>query len=350
MVLMLMMINLSMIKAKSIDDRIKLKVKGVNFPVYDPSRVPLQVVQENLAQMASVGVNAISLEVLWEQDDFQSNEVRRNYESPSDEWLEMFIRQTKLFNMNLLIKPIIEVPGNVSMYIRPSNATLWFESYSKLIVPLAMLCERNRVESLSVALEIPYVAVPIQNLPLWNNLIASVRKVYPSGKLTYASIYYHEFEKVPFWNLLDFIGIEAYYSMATTDNPHPPLEEMKRIYISQMNYLRNWVKTIQKPIIFTEIGYPSTQACATQPTVFPTRSQGCIGPIFSPNVTCQQAAYETIFSVLPSFSDILDGLYLFSWDNPSTPDYHEGGPLYSCFFTPLMKPAFKVLTSAYSNN
>jgi hypothetical protein len=47
----------------------------------------------------------------------------------------------------------------------------------------------------------------------WRALISNIRKVY-SGKLIYAANFHEEYEHVKFWDALDYIGVQAYFSLA----------------------------------------------------------------------------------------------------------------------------------------
>jgi len=329
----------------------KSVARGVNFPVYVPSLISEEVITSETDEMVKdFHLEWVSLELLWHQEDIHSNVVTSSEETPSSEWIAQYVKQVKKRNLKLLIKPIITLPSNASVYITPSNVTAWFESYTKMVLSLAQTCQENNVEALAVGLEIPFVAVPINNRNEWISLIAKVRKIY-SGKLTYAALYTREYPKIPFWDALDWIGIEAYWPLANETNINPSIPDMVNYFTNAFEEVKQWkqsnVTTRDKPLYFTELGYPSLKTAAIYPTVFPTRSEGCRGK-FSPDFELQAKCYSALFSTLPKYSDVISGLFIFSWDNPSTADYYPTGPLWACFYSPRGKPAYEIISQAYS--
>ncbi|MDG1332879.1 MAG: hypothetical protein P8P74_11160 [Crocinitomicaceae bacterium] len=105
---------------------------------------------------------------------------------------------------------------------------------------------------------------------VWRSIIRNARKYY-SGNLTMAANFdnYHE---VSFWDELDFIGINAYFSLRPVSSS--PLSD-ESIY---QELVQGWEKVFSgisefkvannlknKPIFFTEIGYTKKQDCTLAP-------------------------------------------------------------------------------------
>ena len=61
--------------------------------------------------------------------------------------------------------------------------------------------------SVGTELQIP----ALQREADWRQLIKDVRAVY-SGKLIYSANWYEEYEGIKFWDALDAIGVQAYFS------------------------------------------------------------------------------------------------------------------------------------------
>lgn len=113
---------------------------------------------------------------------------------------------------------------------------------------------------------------------LWRHLVQEVRQVY-SGRLTMAANFdnYHE---VSFWDVLDFIGINAYF----------PLRETLETPLSEAGLAASWreifgkiegfrkAHDLDQEVIFTELGYTRWQGV----TVAPWSSQGFI-PMWAPD-------------------------------------------------------------------
>lgn len=202
-----------------------------------------------------------------------------------------------------------------------------FEStYSAFILDFARLAEEKNVEMLCIGTELKSF---INARPsFWNNLIRDVRSVY-KGSVTYAANW-DNYNKVPFWDKLDFIGIDAYFPLSENETPSvedivsgwkPVLKEMQMI--SEQN---------GKPVIFTEWGFRSMPFCAFKPWET-ERSQEV-------NLQGQVNAYEGTFLALedqPWFS----GGFVWKW----FPDHSKSGGKSDNRFTPQNKPSEEVLSS-----
>jgi hypothetical protein len=165
----------------------------------------------------------------------------------------------------------------------------------------------------------------------WSHLIDSAREVY-DGKLTYAENWdcYHDF---PFWQKLDYIGINAYFPLSHEATPTVSvLEKGWKKFSGEMKALNEKEK---RPVLFTEFGYRSVDYCAREPW------DAYAGA--PKNFTAQQNAYESLFRECwnePWF----DGGFCWKWfDKNTEPDVsHETD------YTPQEKPAEEVLRQWYS--
>lgn len=105
---------------------------------------------------------------------------------------------------------------------------------------------------------------------VWRGIIANTRKLY-SGKITLASNFdnYHE---ISFWDDLDFIGINAYFSLRSIHRTpisdealyHELVQGWKNIF-SDISEFKTSYQLRNKPIFFTEIGYTKKQGCTMAP-------------------------------------------------------------------------------------
>ena len=99
--------------------------------------------------------------------------------------------------------------------------------------------------------------------PHWRRIAASVRGVY-NGPLTYASNHGNE-QNIRWWDALDYIGIDAYYSLTNDDDPTQ--EELIAAWLSRADKIEAWRnrRWPGMPILFTEIGYRSYDGANRQP-------------------------------------------------------------------------------------
>jgi exo-beta-1,3-glucanase (GH17 family) len=162
----------------------------------------------------------------------------------------------------------------------------------------------------------------------WRKLIGEIRKVY-SGKLTYAANFNQEFEHVKFWDVLDFIGIQAYFSLSKNDNPSS--EELANNWIDHLESIEKIHKKFNKPVIFTEIGYRSTEDAAIEPWKWPQENRDAISSIET-QARCYEAFFKSAWK-----KDWLVGVYFWKWYPQGTHRLQE------IDFTPQGKLAEKIL-------
>jgi len=94
----------------------------------------------------------------------------------------------------------------------------------------------------------------------WRGIIAAMREHY-SGPLGYAANF-DQYQDVGFWDDLDLIGINAYFSLREEVYPYRNsqeiyrrLEEGWRGVLGEIQEMRRERGLLDKPVIFTELGY-----------------------------------------------------------------------------------------------
>ncbi|MGH1338141.1 MAG: glycoside hydrolase family 113 [Aureispira sp.] len=109
-----------------------------------------------------------------------------------------------------------------------------------------------------------------QCLIAWKKLIKEVRGVY-NGKLTYAANF-DNYQEVAFWKQLDFIGINAYFSLRDANSTFQDSADLKaqlkrgwQNVFEDIEGYTNSQKLKDKPLIFTELGYISRENATIEP-------------------------------------------------------------------------------------
>ena len=72
--------------------------------------------------------------------------------------------------------------------------------------------------------------------------------------------------QIQFWDALDFIGIDAYYPLATVADPS--LAVIEAAWAPWKAVVAAYAEQWQRPVIFTEIGYRSYSLAAVEPWAF----------------------------------------------------------------------------------
>ncbi len=181
----------------------------------------------------------------------------------------------------------------------------WFGSYRHIILHYAKLAEKANVELFCLGTELRSAVKQVPEK--WVTLINEIKSVY-SGKLTYAANW-DDYTHVPFWDELDYIGIQAYFPL--TKNEDPTQKEIQLGWQKHIKELKRLASKHQKKVLFTEVGYRPTKNATTQPWEW--------GSFFTPllevkSEKVQYLAFEALFSTLwkePWFA----GTYIWQWNN-----------------------------------
>jgi hypothetical protein len=131
----------------------------------------------------------------------------------------------------------------------------FFEHYTAFIVDQARAAEATETPLFAVGTELKSTLHRERD---WRRVIDAVRRVY-SGRLTYAANW-DAVEKVPFWDAVDLIGVQAYFPVRSD-----PSDGSIRAGVAKwMNKLEGFATRLERPVILTEVGYPrSTEAART---------------------------------------------------------------------------------------
>lgn len=135
----------------------------------------------------------------------------------------------------------------------------WEQDYEAYVLHFAQLADSLKIELFCVGTELERFTR--ERPEFWEQLIAKVRKLY-SGKLTYAANW-DEYSRFPFWDKLDYIGIDAYFPLCEEQNPN--LKTLLKVWDKTYKELESFSRKHQKAILFTEYGYRSTDYTAQRP-------------------------------------------------------------------------------------
>ncbi|SHI94996.1 hypothetical protein SAMN02745146_2004 [Hymenobacter daecheongensis DSM 21074] len=263
---------------------------------------------------------------------------RHGYWGESDYGLAQTALQARRQGIHTLLKPHLWIrgngtwPGDIEMQ-NPADWQAWFASYTAFIVHYARLAEAEHLEALCIGTELEKT---VGHEAEWRELIKQVRQVY-HGPLTYAANWSGEFEKIRFWDALDFIGIQAYFPLSKADRPTK--KELLANWQPHLKAIERVQKQFKKPVVFTEAGYKNTPDAAIEPWKWPDRS----ATFFPADEATQAACYEAMFETFwprPWFK----GLFVWKWYPGLAPD---GPARRHADFTPQHKPAEQVMAKWY---
>lgn len=283
--------------------------------------------REQLARIQALGANAVAVVPYAFTRAPAETTLRYRGVDETDERVAQTIRQAHKLGLKVMLKPQIWTRGVFTGHIVFANDkdfALWFEDYRRWMLHHAQLAELERVDLLVIGTELGGLT---RHQAAWRGLIRDVRRVY-SGPLTYAANWADDFEVMPFWDELDFLGLNMYYPLAGPgEKPRassPRLRELRE-------KLAGMARRHRKPILFTEVGYAASAAAAVEPW---KEDNAPLDPAM------QARCYEVVFRAFYR-EPWLAGLFWWKW-----PSHGKGDPQDESF-SPLGKPAFEVLKGWY---
>ena len=289
-----------------------------------------------LRQLESLGTDAVAVVPYTFMEDPTRPvhlPIPRRPGSETDEGVIHSLLTAKGLGMTVMLKPQIWTrgwPGDIRMDT-DEDREAFFDHYYRWIRHYAMLAEIYQVEFLCVGVELVQMTVGYQRE--WVEMIEKLRKIY-SGPMVYAANWDREFDRVTFWDHLDYIGVNAYFPLAYEDAPAD--EELKEGFRKALGSIRSVHQRFRTPVLITEIGFTSTAAPWREPHVR-DRSK----PV---NLDDQARVYEIAFSELAGTRSWIRGIYWWKW--PS--DLEHGGEDHTGF-TPNRKPAEDVVRKWYGS-
>ncbi|WP_179343635.1 glycoside hydrolase family 113 [Winogradskyella ursingii] len=247
---------------------------------------------------------------------------------------KQYIKELRKEDIKIMVKPQIWVRrGEFTGFIEMKSEADWKlleNSYSSFILEYAKLAEEVQAEILCIGTELEYF---VKNRPeYWNRLITEIKKLY-TGKLTYAANW-DEFKRVPFWDQLDYIGIDAYFPIS--DQKTPTLDECIEGWKTHKPEIKSLSEKFKKPILFTEYGYRSVDYSGRAPWV----SDHTMRDVnLEAQVNTTKALFETFWK-----EEWFAGGFVWKWFH----NYDDVGGHDNPMFTPQNKPVEKVIAEYYS--
>jgi hypothetical protein len=237
-------------------------------------------------------------------------------------------------DINIMLKPQIWIRrGEFTGHLQMETEAAWQQlehSYETYILEHARLAEALNLPIFCIGTELERF---IKFRPeYWQRLIKKIKHIY-KGKLTYAANW-DEYQTTPFWNELDYIGVNGYFPL--TEEQTPSVETCKIALEQWKVEMKQFSSTQNKPILFTEFGYRSVDFAAKQPW----RSDRDMTAVnLAAQTNASLAFFETFW-----YEDWVAGGFIWKW----FPNHEASGGIDDSRFTPQNKPAELILKSVYS--
>ncbi|MCW3976639.1 MAG: hypothetical protein NWE77_01765, partial [Candidatus Bathyarchaeota archaeon] len=311
--------------------------KGLSFSAWSNDVFSSSESDESLRLLTETNTEWIALCFSWIQSNTTSHDIHLSSSgTPTPESIKHAITTAHNLGLKVMLKPMVEAVEREEIRSYPvwrgeiQPSTEWFESYSTFINFFAEFAEQNDVELFSVGCEYKKTTGEKDQ---WEKIISGVRERY-SGPITYSADWTN-YQNIEWWDSVDYVGIDAYFPLSILKYD-PTYNELKNAWTNYADEIETWLSTVNKPVIFTEIGYRSGDGTNMAPSNYWSDM-----PVdLQEQRDCYEAAFQTLWN-----KSWFYGFYWWTWIF----DPEEGG-LNDSFHTPQRKPTQDVITHWYSRD
>jgi len=308
------------------------KINGVSF-VANRSKVA----QEHVDAVMTVNVNHAAVMPFGFIGNIEEPQVvfntDRQWYGETKEGGQQYIKMLHKNGIEVMLKPQVWIRhGEFTGSLKLNSEDDWLaleSSYEEFILMYAELASETNAEIFCIGTELEQF---VKHRPeFWNSLIVKVKKIY-KGKLTYAANW-DEYMRTPFWEQLDYIGIDAYFPLSEEQNPS--MQDLQLGWKPWKQKIKSFSEEKKKPILFTEFGYRSMDFTAKKPWLVDRTEEGV-------NLVAQANATQAIFDAFWT-EEWFAGGYIWKWFI----HHDEVGGHENNRFTPQNKPAEKIIADHF---
>lgn len=234
--------------------------------------------------------------------------------------------------LKVLLKPHVWIGwGAYTGDFKCSSELEWKEferSYQDYIMTFVEIAKEEGVEMFSIGTE--WEKAVAERPKFWRELIKAVRVQY-EGKLIYAANW-DDYQKVPFWKELDYIGIDAYFPLSEKANPS--LDLLIKSWKTINPIIEQYAHSQKKKVVFTEFGFQSRVGSTSKP--WESNKEGK----FSEKI--QDLAFLAFFKTIWTKSWFMGG-FVWKWYH----NHENAGGKGDKDFTPQNKKAEETIRKYY---
>lgn len=236
-----------------------IRMRGISF-----SAPPREVGRDVFDGMAAIGAEWVAI-VPYAFGPGDDGRLKWNVEGwqwwgETEQGTRAQIRLAKAAGLSVMVKPHLWLEhGDFTGTYEAKHWEAFAASYRDYLLLFARVAEAERVELLCIGTELRRFTE--QRPAFWSALIDTLRTTY-KGQLTYAANW-DEVAHVPFWQKLDLIGVDGYFPL--TQRPTSSVDSIAAGWAPHVRLLSDLSARVNKPVLFTEMGYTCTTNCTVEP-------------------------------------------------------------------------------------
>lgn len=255
-----------------------------------------------LRDLAGLGVNWVAIHPYASIRADGSVQWRSIDPDDPPQWLERPIREAHALGIKILIKPHIAYWGSPwswrgAIDLDAAQAERFFADYTAWIEQMA--AASTGADAFAVGTELDKL---LGHEDAWRDVIRRVRARY-EGPITYAANW-TDYDRVPFWDALDAIGVQAYFPLVRRADGVPSDAELDRGWDAVLAGLRRTAVRVDKPVVFTELGYNRSSKAAVEPWKYDRGGQDA--------EAIQEACLRSAFRAMDR-EPVVVGAFLWKW-------------------------------------
>ncbi len=313
--------------------------RGITVTAYTDPAFPTKAAAF-LDHLQTLGVDSLSVVVLFTQSTYQSSDPQLASYSPTTAEMQTLITAAHQRGMSVMVRPLMN-DGNIIAAtggaqwrgtVLPSDPTAWFTAYyNSILLPYASL---NGLDAVDIGSELTTLAFTYPDR--WTTLVANLRAVRPGVRVTYSSVDWYALpgQQQPYPSFapsLDLLGVDAFFAMSGVTNGYD-ISQLVRAWQPALGKIAQLSAYYHKPVQFSEIGLASQCCTLTQPFLYTAGA--------SPNMQAQAAYYAAACQAIRPYHI---GIYWWEYNGMgpiSSPGTDNG-------FSPYGKPAEQEMARCY---
>ena len=280
-------------------------------------------------KIAAMGADTVLFVVDSKQENGSSDRIFLDMRGePSQEKLGELIQYAHSKKLRVILMPLVLLDAPVGNQwrgvIQPAVWEDWWESYREMLHHYTEVAEKNHAEVFVVGSELVSTEQGDGNLSEWTRTIRQVRREF-HGLITYSANWDH-YKTVPFWDQLDFMGMNSYYKLGKNNQATVP--EIDNRWAGIQGDILTFAHSKNKPVVLLEVGWCSMGNAVTEPWDY---TQTAV-PL---DLEVQRKLYEAFFESWWGKKGF-GGFMIWAW-TPNASGLDDRG------YTPEGKPAEQVL-------